>query len=108
MHGKTIRLRFISLSDPAEIEDFSIEPHELMENDTFNVTCNMQANPEPTWTIRNRNGRQLITASVSANATIGPVSVSCDDMGYWECTGRNDLNNGVNVSRGHNITVYCK
>lgn len=68
----------------------------------------MQANPNPTWSIRNRDtGQALIEATISADAWIGPITATCDYAGYWECTGYNSLSNGVNATGGQTLTVYC-
>lgn len=99
----------IAFLDPGEIDNFDIGPYTLMENQTFNVTCDFQGNPAPTWLIGNRdNGHTLIIVNLPAEATVGPVVVSCEDSGFWECTGQNRLNNGVNATQGHYITVNCK
>lgn len=96
-------------TDPAEIDYFSISTYEVMENETFSITCDFQAHPNPVWSIRNRDtGTAFITATLPAKATMTSPGARCEYMGFWECTGRNILNNGINVTRGHNVTVYCK
>ncbi|XP_053372875.1 hemicentin-1-like [Mercenaria mercenaria] len=107
--NKTIDVINVDVQYPAEVDFFGIGPYELLENSTFTVTCDMQANPQPTWTIRNRDtGLELMSAAhISARSTIGPVTARCEHMGYWECTGKNSLSHGVNASKGHNLTVFC-
>ncbi|XP_045208477.2 lachesin-like [Mercenaria mercenaria] len=106
--NKTVNVIHVDVQYPAEIDSFSIGPYELFENQTFTISCNMQAHPDPAWTIRNRDtGLAFMSATASAGATLTSPSARCEYMGYWECTGSNALNNGVNVTRGHNITIYC-
>ena len=38
-------------------------------------------------------------------ATTGPAT--CEDGGFWMCTGHNYLNHGKNSTRGENVTVLC-
>ena len=100
---------YFYVPDPGEIDSFYIGPYEVMENHSFTIICDFQANPDPVWSIRNRDkpmGMMSSTLPGTAVFTLPPVT--CDYSGYWECTGSNELNHGVNATRGHNITVYCK
>ncbi|XP_060600103.1 hemicentin-1-like [Ruditapes philippinarum] len=106
--NKTIEVIKVDVQYPGEINTFYGGPYEVMENETFSITCDFQANPYPTWSIRNRDtGYAMITATLPGFATVTSPPAICDYTGYWECTGRNKLNHGVNVTRGQNITVFC-
>ena len=67
-------------------------------------------NPGPTWEIRNNNtGKSRFRVKNQAgNHYVHGNRVRCGDTGWLEITGYNKLNNGVNVTRGVNLTVFCK
>jgi len=99
----------VDITDPAEIDEFYGGPDTLLENQTFMISCNMQGNPDPDWQIYNEDtGESLMRAHVAASGTIGPNKARCESAGFWACTGINNLNKHGNVTRGFNLTVYCK
>ncbi|KAL4228936.1 ommatidial rotation [Mactra antiquata] len=93
----------------ARIESFNVSPYVLMENQTFSVSCDMEGNPPPNWTIRNRDtGLAWMNAlHAGADTTLTSPPALCEYTGYWECTGYNALSDGVNVTRGHQVTINC-
>ncbi|XP_060600112.1 nephrin-like [Ruditapes philippinarum] len=105
---KIVQVINVDVQYPAEIKNFNVEPYEVIEDDTFTIICDFQGNPPPVWSIFNREkGYGMKSAIGPNNSTQVSPEVTCDYSGYWECTGKNMLNYGVNVTRGHNITVYC-
>ena len=103
---------YFLFADAAEIAGFFVSPENVTENGTYTIQCNFMGNPAPTWEIRNNyTKRAYVRATNGAgNITIGPngTEAACDDMGYIECTGYNELSHGINVTQGTNLTVFCK
>ena len=97
------------ISDPAKVTQFSLGPNTVMENHTFTISCAMEGNPDPIWSImNNRTKTQMMSGNAPASTTLTSWPARCEDAGLWVCTGHNRLNHGRNASRGGNITVLCK
>jgi len=70
-HHSTLTLTCTMTSDPAEIDAFALWPSTLMENQTFQIRCNMQAHPYATWSIFNNDtGDRMIAGNVSGDVTV--------------------------------------
>jgi len=90
------------------VTSFTYSDTEVMEDQTVQVTCEMNGNPDPTWSIRNMNtGQEIFTSGISQYEVVS-IPGSCYSTGYWACTGLNKLNEGINASAGFNLAVYCK
>ncbi|KAL4228938.1 Immunoglobulin C1-set domain [Mactra antiquata] len=102
-------LFLLARSDAARILHFNITPTLLMENDTFNISCNLQANPPPTWSIRNRDTGLVFMSAYGqgADALLTSPPALCEYTGYWECTGYNNLSEHGNVTQGNDVTILC-
>ena len=96
-------------TDPAEISEFSVNPHLVMAKTPFYIHCAFRGNPDPDMTIMNvYSKRVLMSSRGSGNVTLGSGDSRCEDAGKWVCTGRNYLNIDGNVTRSGNATVLCK
>lgn len=94
--------------DPAEVNLFHLSKQTVLENDTYAISCKIDGNPSPLWTLMNKDsGKILIVGANASNFTLSDIKAFCEDSGFWECTGFNVFNNGVNATRGANLTVHC-
>ena len=81
----------------------------VTENETFTISCAIEGNPDPVWSIMNNRTKQAMVAStMAASATITSWPSRCEDAGFWMCSGYNRLNHNVNTTQGRNVTVFCK
>ena len=100
---------FPNFSDPAEIIKFNVTSKIVTENHTFDISCTIIGNPAPKYSIQmDAENKTLISDTGSGTVTVTSWNVTCEDAGYWICTGYNRLNKQVNVTKGDNITVLCK
>ena len=109
MQFQLLHVCFPLSSDPAEITKFEVTPKTVTENHTFDISCTIIGNPAPKYSIQmDAENKTLISDKGSGTVTVTSWNVTCEDAGYWICTGYNYLNKHVNVTKGDNITVLCK
>lgn len=80
---------------------------EIRENQTVQVACDMEGNPDPIWSIRNTDTGEEIFSSGMSGYVVTAISGRCQSTGHWACTGFNKLNHR-NVSKGFDLFVECK